>query len=132
MSRGNSYWPDDAGSGETQNGYFGLGEPDTAAAAVTPSGAPTKQGEAPWYQTLIQTAVPALTTVYAQNQLTKTNIARINNGMAPLTASEYAATYQPPSAQFQVGPDATTKRFMLYAGLGLLAYFGLKAVRVIR
>lgn len=132
MSRANDYWPDDAGRGETQNGYFGLGDPDTAAAAVTPSGVPTKQADVPWYQTLIQTAVPALTTVYAQNQLTKTNIARINNGLPALTASEYAATYQPPSAQVQVGPDATAKRLMMYAGFGLLAYLGLKAARVIR
>ncbi len=132
MSRSNNYWRGDASESETQHGYYGLGEPDTSAAKVTPSGAPTKQADAPWYQTLIQTAVPAITTAYAQNQMTKTNIARINAGLPALTAQEYATVYQPPSAQIQVGPDATAKKWLLYGGVALAAYIGLRAAGVLR
>ena len=129
MSRANPYRTEGAYSG-SESDFFGLGAPDQTSVMVTPSGQPTNQAE-PWYQTLLKTAVPALTTVYAQNQMTKTNIARINAGQAPLTASEYAAVYQPPSAQVQVGPDASAKRMLLYGGLAVLAYVGLKAAKVI-
>ena len=128
----NSY--SDTRRGESESAYLQLGDessvPLVPPAAITPSGQPTRQNESPWYQTLIQTAVPALTTVYTQNQLTKMNIARINAGQAPLTASEYAAVYQP-AAQFQVGPDAATKRLMAYGAVALLALVGLRAAKVI-
>lgn len=131
MSRAGGYFHEGEQDWDSQDGYFGLSGADTAAAAVTPSGVPTKQAEVPWYQTLLQTAVPALTTVYAQNQMTKTNIARINQGLPALTSQEYAAAYQPPAAQIQVGPDAGAKKLVMYGGIALLAYFGLRAAKVL-
>lgn len=122
MSRKNEYYSGGLGADPST---------DPAALTVTPSGATTRQGEKPWYETLIQTTVPVLASAYQQNQMTKLNIARINQGQPPLSAEQYAAVYQPPSAQVQVGPDATMKKVMMFGGLGLLAFFGLRAAKVI-
>jgi len=111
--------------------FLGEDSADPSAIMVTPSGAPTRQAETPWYQTLIQTAVPALTTLYAQREMNKLNVARINRGQAPLTSAQYAAAYQPPSAQVQFGATADAKKLMLYAALGVAALVGLRAAKVI-
>lgn len=115
--------------------YFsGLGdtaEMNAGMVNVTPSGEPTRQAEKPWYETLIQTAVPALTAAYAQNQMTKLNVSRINQGLPPLSAQEYAAVYQPPSAQVQVGPTQQATKLLMYGGLAVLALVGLRAAKVI-
>lgn len=111
--------------------FLGEDSADPSAIMVTPSGNATRQAEAPWYQTLIQTAVPAISTLYAQREMTKLNLARINKGQPPLTAQQYAAVYQPPSAQVQFGATADTKKLMLYAALGVAALVGLRAAKVI-
>jgi len=121
---------------ESERGYYaeGLGDDDirdTAPAMTTPSGAATRQAEAPWYQDVIKAVVPAAMSIYQQNQMTKLNLARINSGYPPMTGAEYAAVYQPPAAQFQVGPTADMKKMMVYAALAGLAFFGLRAAKVI-
>lgn len=118
---------------ESERGYFaeGLGDDDTGASLTTPSGAATRQADQPWYAQVLQTVVPAAMSVYQQNQMTKLNLARINSGYPPLTGQEYAATYQPPAAQFQVGPTADAKKWIVYAALAAVAYVGLKAAKVI-
>lgn len=122
MSRKNEYYSGGLGADPTT---------DPNALTVTPSGNTTRQGEKPWYETLIQTTVPVLASAYQQNQMTKLNIARINQGQPPLSAEQYAAVYQPPSAQVQLGPDAAMKKVLMFGGLGLLAFFGLRAAKVI-
>lgn len=127
--------------------FAGLGEADDSSMTdVTPSGVATRQAEVvfptvtvtgkrpaetPWWQPVLQAAVPVLTTAYAQNQMTKVNIARINQGQAPLTATQYAAVYQPPSAQVQVGPTAQATNMLLWIGGGLALLVGLRAAKVI-
>jgi len=101
---------------DSEAGYWaGLGEGEAPAAT-------------PWYETLIKTAIPALSTVYMQKQLTKINVARLNAGQSPLTAEEFSATYQPNAANVSVGPDRTATRLVI-AGLTLGAlYFGARLV----
>ena len=108
-----------------------MGEGDATTVMMTPSGAPTKQAEPAWYETLIKTAVPAIATAYQQRELTKLNIARMNSGQAPLTAAQYAAVYQPPSAQVQIGATSDTKRLLMYAAIGVAALVGLRAAKII-
>jgi hypothetical protein len=119
---------------ESERGYYadGLGTwDDEGAANTTPSGAATRQADAPWYETLAKTVVPAALSIYQQQQLTKLNLARINTGQPPINAQDYARQYQPPSAQVQFGPDAGAKKLMMYGGLALLGYVGLRAAKVI-
>lgn len=111
--------------------YAGMGETDVSALVATPSGHATKQAETPWYETLAKSVVPAVAAAYQQKQLTKLNLSRINQGQPPITAQEYAAVYQPPSAQVLVGPDQTLKRVMVGAGLLAAVYFGLRAAKVL-
>lgn len=114
--------------------YAGLGAVETEGSelvTVTPSGATTTQAEVPWYQAMLQTAVPLLSTAYQQNQMTKLNIARINQGMPPLSANQYAAVYQPPSAQVQVGPTAGATNMLLWIGGGVALLVGLRAAKII-
>lgn len=123
---------DDPRAWASERMYFlGEEEADSSAIMVTPSGAATRQAEAPWYQTLIQTAVPAISTLYAQRELTKLNLARINKGQQPMTAAQFASVYQPPSAQVQIGATADTKKLLLYAGIAGLALVGLRAAKII-
>jgi hypothetical protein len=129
------YFPENAWDNERRF-YAGLGDTQEMNAAagmieVTPSGVPTRQAETPWYESLFKAAVPALTTAYAQNQMTKLNISRINQGMAPFSAAEYAAVYQPPSAQVQVGPTQQATKMLMFGGLAILALVGLRAAKVI-
>lgn len=98
---------------------------DASVMMSTPSGASTSWGD------IFKSALPVLTSAYQQRALTKMNIARINMNQQPLTAREYAAVYQPPSAQVQFGATADTKRLMLYAVVGLAALVGLRAAKVI-
>lgn len=98
---------------------------DAAVMMTTPSGSSTSWADA------FRSAVPLLASVYQQRQFTRMNIARINQNQPPLTAGEYAAVYQPPSAQVQFGATADAKRLMLYAAIGLAALVGLRAAKVI-
>lgn len=112
--------------------FSGMGEADEATpTAVTPSGATTRQAETPWYQTAIQTIVPAAAAVYQQRQLTKLNIARINQGQAPMSADQYAEIYQPPAAQLQVGPTTRATNMLLWVGGGIALLVGLRAAKII-
>lgn len=97
---------------DNEAAYFaGLGADEAAPAS------------SPWYETLIKTAVPALTTAYMQQQLTKINVARLNAGQAPLTAAEFSETYQPNAANVSVGPDRTARN-LIVAGMVGVAIFG--------
>lgn len=112
----------------------GLGEDESGGDAIvmtTPSGIPTLSSTSSSWADAFKSAVPILASVYQQRQLTKMNVARINRNQAPLTAQEYATTYQPPSAQVQFGATQDAKRLMLYAALGVAALVGLRAAKVI-
>lgn len=106
--------------------YFTTGLGDTAdpgaSVVVTPGGSASAD---PWYATVLKTTLPVVATAYQQRQLTALNIARINNGLPPLTADQYAAVYQPPAAQVTVGPNSAAERAMWFfgvGGLGILAF----------
>lgn len=96
----------------SETAYFdGLGDGEAAPAA---SG----------WENIFKVAVPALTTAYMQNQLTKLNVARLNAGQSPVTAADFAANYQPTAANVAVGPDRTATQLIFGAmALGGL-YFG--------
>lgn len=112
--------------------FSGLGESDDVVATTeTPSGSPTRQSSIPWYQSLLQTAVPVLMSAYERNQMTRMNIARINSGQAPYTAEQYASAYQPPSAQLQVGPTAGATKVLLWIGGGVAVLAGMRAAKIL-
>lgn len=120
---------------ESERAFFaGLGESptDPALLTVTPSGSATRQAEVPWYESLIKTAVPVLASAYSQNQLTKLNLARINQGQPPFTAEQYAAVYQPPSARVEVGATQGLMKALMIGGAGLALVLGLKAAGVFK
>lgn len=101
---------------------------------VQPGGgmvAPSTQQGTPWYQSLLQTVVPAAGAIYAQQQLTKLNIARANQGLPMISAQEFARTYQPPMAQVTVGPSAQAQTWLKYGAMGVGALVLLKALKVI-
>ena len=91
----------------------------------TPSGSATNWAD------VFKTAIPAVASLYQQQQLTKLNIARMNSNQRPLTAQEYASVYQPPAAQVRVGATSDTKNLLMYAALGVAALVGLRAFKVI-
>lgn len=126
----------DAGRWESERRYFsGLGESDSdpGLLTVTPSGSTTRQGEAtPWYESLIKTAVPVLATAYQQNQMTKLNLARINQGQPPLTAEQYTSVYQPAAARVEVGTSKKLTQMLMIGGAVVAGIFGLKALKVIK
>lgn len=114
----------------------GLGEDDagesTLFVTTTPSGQPTRQsGSSTDWGAVITAALPAVLNVYGQQQLTRLNVARINNGLAPITAREYVDVYRPPTAELQIGATQSTQRMMMFMGLGVLALVGLRAAKII-
>ena len=126
-------WMNDPRAWNSESMYYAgtLGETDEAALMVTPSGASTRQAETPWYETLIKTAVPVLSTAYQQSQMTKLNLARINQGQPPLTAQQYAAAYQPPGARVELGMTSQTQKLLLWGAGGLALLVGLRAAKII-
>lgn len=94
------------------------------ATVTVPGGDPNA---VPWWQTTLQTTLPVLATAYQQKLLADTNIARINQGLPPLTADQFAAVYQPPAAQVTVGPTQSAERAMWFFGIGGLALLGFMA-----
>ncbi len=110
---------------------FFLGEDASDASIVnlTPSGNTTRQ-DTPWYESAIKTALPVLANVYQQREMTKLNIARMNQGLSPLTGAQYSQ-FQPATAQVQFGATADAKKMMLYAAIGVAALVGLRAAKVI-
>ena len=113
--------------------YRGLGEDagENTLTLITPSGAPTRQSGGTDWGAVFGAAVPTLMSVYQQQQLTRLNLARINAGQPPLSASDYGANYRVPSAELQIGATAQTQRLMMYAGFGVLALVGLRAAKII-
>ena len=105
---------DDAGCWNNEAGYFsGLGADD----------------ESSWVDAFKE-VLPAVASVYQQREFNKANLALINAGRPPMSAEQYTAM-QPATAKVQVGPTDDAKKWMVYAGIGLLALVGLRAVKVI-
>ena len=130
---------DDAEQWNREAGYFkGLGDtwggiPDMIDATITPSGAPTRQtGESAgggWVDAF-KAALPAVAGVIQQRDFNKMNLALINTGRPPMSAQQYQQVYQP-ATQVAVGPTADAKKWMVYAGIGVLALVGLRAAKII-
>lgn len=116
-------------------GYHeGLGEDageNTLVVATTPSGEPTRQSTGTDWGAVINNALPIALNVYQQQQLTRMNVARINAGQPPITASEFSSVYQPPSAQVQVGVTNRAEKMIMFGGLAVLALVGLRAAKII-
>jgi hypothetical protein len=105
---------DDPGRWNTEAGYFcGLGDDDSSA----------------WVDAFKE-VLPAVASVYQQDQFNKMNIALINAGRQPVSAQQYMAT-QAPTANVVFGPNDAAQRWIVYGGLGLLALVGLRAAKVI-
>lgn len=117
----------------TENAYFtGLGE-DAGESAVMISPGASAPGAAakPWYETLVNAIVPTAANIYAQKQLTSLNVARSQQGLAPITAAEFQRTYQPAAAQVQVGPSAQAQKWLMYGAVGVGALVVLRALKII-
>jgi hypothetical protein len=74
--------------------------------------------------------LPVVASAYQQDRFTKANINLINQGKPPMSAEQYNAM-QPASAKVQIGPTDDAKKWIVYAGIGLLALVGLRAAKVI-
>jgi hypothetical protein len=77
----------------------------------------SKPDDAPWYETLVKTTLPAALTIYQQRQITKLQTERMRQGLPPLT-SDQVRTVLPP-ARVDVGLPPDTLR-MLMIGAGVL------------
>lgn len=104
--------------------WSALGDSTDEAVIIANQGQSTE----PWYTSVLRTTLPVLASTYQQQQLTKLNISRMSQGLPPLTAQDYAANYMVPAAQVQVGPTAEAQKLLMYGGLALLGYLGLRAV----
>lgn len=105
---------DDVGRWDSETGYFvGLGE-DTSSSWVD----------------AFKEVLPAVASVYQQREFNKANLSLINAGRPPMSAEQYTAM-QPATAKVQVGPTDDAKKWLVYAGVGLLALVGLRAAKVI-
>ena len=107
--------------------WSGLGvDADEAIIATSTPGQADKAE--PWYSSVLRSTLPVLATTYQQQQLTKLNIARIGQGLPPLSAQEYAQSYMVPAAQVQVGPTQEAQRLLIWGGAALLLFLGFRAV----
>lgn len=128
---------DDARQWESEAGYMvGLGEDAGEGIVdftVTPSGSATRQtGESSgggWVDAF-KVALPAIAGVVQQREYNKMNLALINSGKPPISPQQYQVM-QPTTAKVAVGPTADAKKWMVYAGIGVLALVGLRAAKVI-
>lgn len=108
---------DDAKQWNNEAGYFpGLGD-DTADTTSS------------WVDAFKE-VLPAVASVYQQDQFNKMNIALINAGKPAVSAAQYMANL-PVTANVALGPTADAKKWIIYAGVGLLALVGLRAAKVI-
>ena len=122
---------------ESESGYFkGLGEDAGESTlvdfSVTPSGEPTRQttsSSSSWVDAF-KVALPAVAGIVQQREYNKMNLSLINSGRPPISPQQYQAL-QPVTAQVAVGPTADAKKWIVYAGIGLLALVGLRAAKVI-
>lgn len=107
---------DDPSRWNKEHGYFrGLSDDST--------------GGETWIDALTQ-VLPVAATLYQQDQFNKMNRDLINAGKPPISAANYMQNYAP-AAQVQVGPTADAKKWIVYAGVGLLALVGLRAAKII-
>lgn len=122
----------------SEGGYFtGLGADggELVDFTVTPSGESTRQtGESAgggWIDAF-KVALPAIAGVVQQREYNKMNLALINSGKPPISPAQYQVM-QPTTAKVgvAVGPTADAKKWMVYAGIGVLALVGLRAAKVI-
>ena len=126
---------DDPRRWDDEGGYFrGLGSNDSGSIVdftVTPSGAATRQttGGRTWIDAFTA-ALPAAAGIIQQREYNKMNLALINRGQPPISPTQYQVL-QPTTAKVAVGPTADAKKWMVYAGIGLLALVGLRAAKVI-
>lgn len=100
-----------------------LGEDTSETDAVN-----AMQSANPW-DTAVKAIVPAVASAYQQAQLTKINVARMQQGLQPLTAQQYSASYQVPAAQVQFGMDEGTKKLFMWGALGLVGLYIAKSQR---
>jgi hypothetical protein len=112
--------------------WAALGDDTTEADVVAntqDTSAGTSAPATPWYDTLAKTITPVIASTYQQAQLTKLNVARMQQGLQPLTAQQYAANYQVPAAQVQVGMDAGTRQLVTYGLIGLAGLYLMRHMR---
>lgn len=103
---------DDPSRWGSESGYFrGLGEDEASS----------------WVDAFKE-VLPAVASVYQQDQFNKMNIALINAGKPPVSAAQYMAS-QPPTVT--VGPTPEAQKYLMYGAIGLLAIVGLRAAKVI-
>ncbi len=125
----------------SESAYFkGLGEDggEIVDFTVTPSGDATRQTTAPSAMASFGTGLvdafkatlPAIASVVQQREYNKMNLSLINAGKPPLAPQQYMAM-QPPTANVVFGPNDSAKKWMVYAGIGVLALVGLRAAKVI-
>jgi hypothetical protein len=115
---------DESGRWNKEAGYFtGLGD-DTDVGTTT-----TSNDSSTWVDAF-KAVLPAVASVYQQDQFNKMNVALINAGKPPISAAQYMAT-QPPTANVTLGPNAAAQKWIIYGGIGLLALVGLRAAKVI-
>ena len=127
---------DDPAHWNNEAGYFrGLGADagELVDFTVTPSGESTRQtgssGSSSWVDAFTA-ALPAVAGIVQQREYNKMNLALINRGQPPISPSQYQVM-QPTTAKVAVGPTADAKKWMVYAGIGVLALVGLRAAKVI-
>ena len=126
---------DDSQAWESEAGYMtGLSSDggEVVDFSVTPSGTPTRQsssGGSSWVDAFTA-ALPAVAGIVQQREYNKMNLALINRGQPPISPSQYQVM-QPMTAKVAVGPTADAKKWMVYAGVGVLALVGLRAAKVI-
>lgn len=119
---------------ESETGYMcGLGSDggEIVDFTVTPSGSATRQTSSSggWVDAFTA-ALPAIAGVVQQREYNKMNLALINRGQPPISPSQYQVM-QPTTAKVAVGPTADAKKWMVYAGIGVLALVGLRVAKVI-
>lgn len=99
----------------SEAGYFrGLGADDSSASWVD----------------AFTAVLPAVASIAQQREYNKMNLALINAGKPPVAPDQYM-TMQPTTARVAVGPSDDAKKWIIYAGVGLLALVGLRAAKVI-
>ncbi len=83
--------------------------------ADTTTGTPSSTSSStPWYANLLTQGM----SLYQQIELQKTNLARAQQGLPPLTASQYGATV--PTATVNVGLSSGTKAALWLVGGGVV------------
>lgn len=102
---------------------------DTSEADLVNAPATAASSTEPWYTAVLRSTLPVLAQTYQQQQLTKLNIARINQGLPPMSAAAYASQYQVPAAQVQVGPTEQAQKLLMYGGGALLAILAFRSLK---